>query len=140
MTGSSSQRMSYSASSSAMRMAYGTFHELHASSMMSTSSPTASRRVRASVRLRRIPGLPSVGPSRKNHLVAVNPSAANRAARLAAASGSIEKPSALAYAGNRVRVGPPSNSYTGLPSALPLRSHNPQSTTLIAIIASPLRP
>ena len=51
---------------------------------MSTSSPTASLSVRASSRFLRSPSRPSVGPSLKNHLVAVYPWLAIHFARSAA--------------------------------------------------------
>ena len=42
----------------------------------------------------------------------------------------------LAYSLMRSRVRPPSSSYTGTPSALPLMSHNAVSTPVMALVST----
>jgi hypothetical protein len=54
-----------------MCSAYGTSHDIQASTMMSTSGPSVSRSAATSATLASTPALPSTGPWRGNHLVAV---------------------------------------------------------------------
>jgi hypothetical protein len=45
-------------------------------------------------------------------------------------------PDACPYASSPVRDAPPSSWYTGIPAALPLRSHSAMSTAAIAVIVT----
>ncbi len=118
MSGSSSQEISRSSSTSRSQRRAWSRSQPQWASNMSSKSGSAARARYASATLRSKPAGPSSGPSVKKCFCRATPTA-RTASAAASCSGSCPTPSIVAQAGTRSRVGPPSSRCTGTPKCRP---------------------